>query len=555
MPKKHAPAYTTTKPNYVHPSLQSSRAAAPSTSSEPQTVNQRIAQLRREQAPRATIEQRNEISSSVSSRTVPPDLRRILHIPEVNAPKPKAGTRLRTRGLGGARPPPGPAAPSSWLHTSRHAPKYTRNLRSKPGDQAALRFGHLAMVTEEDFKRLPPPRSLQHHCLRTFAEHWIELSEYEQHYLPTIPIVLREALLSYLTIYGGDACLDFKSLKILFQSDGDSTSDWDEVRFLDLTGLLNEDFTINDLGKCLKRVHQHIPEDLEALSISDASLKGKSKAPVQVADSWEEEADDLTPEPVLPAQLTTPHFSNLSRLSLAHPGQWASWPDLLKLSPSLNKITHLSLAYWPRPCLTPNATTTSMVSNYTRVALGGTPFYSDLDDDWHEASNILRRFSVNTYSLQWLDLEGCQWIRALTWQPDTPNDTTTNAPIPPTSNSDTDSWTLTTALPGPDFNDSWRRITYLNLFQGWIPADKKSLQNMPAGVVPVQLMRWLRENGDRGDVAWKLNAQERGHMVAEWVNREKIARGVGAEIQGARRRGEGVWCRVEHGWGGEEKGG
>lgn len=153
MPKKHTPAYTTTKPNYVHPSLQSSRSATPSTSSEPQTVNQRIAQLRREQAPRATVEQRNEITSAVSSRTVPPDLRRILHIPEVNAPKPKAGTRMRTRGLGGARPPPGPAAPSSWLHTSRHAPKYTRDLRSKkPGDRGALRFGHLARVTEEDFK-------------------------------------------------------------------------------------------------------------------------------------------------------------------------------------------------------------------------------------------------------------------------------------------------------------------------------------------------------------------------------------------------------------------
>lgn len=152
MPKKHTPAYTTAKPNYVHPSLQSSRATT-SAPSEPQTVNQRIAQLRREQAPRATIEQRNELHSVVSSRTVPPDLRRILHIPEVNAPKPKAGARTRTRGPGGARPPPGPAAPSSWLRKSRYAPSQTRDYGCKrPGERAASRFSHLARVTEADSK-------------------------------------------------------------------------------------------------------------------------------------------------------------------------------------------------------------------------------------------------------------------------------------------------------------------------------------------------------------------------------------------------------------------
>ncbi|KAH3919714.1 hypothetical protein HBH56_017830 [Parastagonospora nodorum] len=541
MPKKHAPAYTTTKPNYVHPSLQSSRAS-PSTPSEPQSVNQRIAQLRREQAPRATIEQRNEMHSGVSSRTVPPDLRRILAIPEVNAPKPKAGTRLRMRGPGGARPPPGPAAPTSWLKTSRYAPKQTRDYGwKKPGERAASRLSHLARVTETDFKRMPPPRSLRHHCLRTFAEHWVELSEYEQYYIPTLPMVLREALLSYLTLYGEEGCLDFKSFKILFQPEEDGALEWEDVRFLDLTGVLGADFSLNDLGKCLKRVLSQVPEDLKALSLSDTTSKGKAKAPVDVADSWEEEIDDDDDaQPVLPAQLTVPHFTNLSRLSLAHAGECASWPDLLKISPNLNKITHLSLAYWPRPTLTPNSSTTSMVSDYARVSLGGTPFYSDLDDDWHEASNILRRFSVNTYSLEWLDLEGCQWIRALTWHPFTP-DTTQHA---------VDTWSIAAASPGPDWNDAWRRIVYLNFFQGWIPADRKSLQNMPAGVIPVQLMRWLRENKDE-DMSWKLNAKERGYAVQEWIEKEKTSRSVASEILAMRRRKEGSWCKIDPGWGEE----
>lgn len=354
---------------------------------------------------------------------------------------------------------------------------------------------------------------------------------------------LRETLLSYLTIYGEAACLDFKSFKTLFQPEEDGALEWEDVRFLDLTGLLSEHFSLHDVGKCLKRLSAQIPEDLEALSIREAKSKGKTKAPVQVADSWEEEAenDDDAAQPVLPAHLITPHFTNLSRLSLAHAGECASWLDLLKISPNLNKITHLSLAYWPRPTITPNSASTSMVSEYARVSLGGTPFYSDLDDDWHEASNILRRFSINTYSLQWLDLEGCMWIRALTWHPFTPESTQHAV----------DTWSIATASSGPDWNDAWRRITYLNLFQGWIPADNKSLQNMPAGVVPVQLMRWLRENKEAEHVKWKLNAKERGYAVQEWVDKEKTSRSVATEIQAARRTKEGSWCRIDFGWGAE----
>jgi hypothetical protein len=348
-------------------------------------------------------------------------------------------------------------------------------------------------------------------------------------------MVLREALLSYLTLYGEEKCLDFKSFKILFQQAGEGILEWDDVRFLDLTGLLNDAFTIPDLLKCLKRALLQIPEDLDALTLTTPSPKGKSKA-IIVADSWDEEAEPTTTAtPILPAHLTTPHFTNLTRLSLAHPGPTASWPDLLKLSPNLHKLTHLSLAYWPRPTLTPNAATTTMVSQHARVSLGGTPFYAELDDDYHEAASILRRLSVNTYSLTWLDLEGCAWIHALTW-----SDAAAGAA----------GWSSGGAgtAPGPDWTDAWRRIVYVHVFQGWIPTDRKSLQNMPAGVVPVQLMRWLREHDEDEDVGWKLNAGERGHAVQEWVEREKVAKIVREGIA-ERRKGVGGWCRVDCGWG------
>lgn len=358
-----------------------------------------------------------------------------------------------------------------------------------------------------------------------------------------IPMTLREALLSFLAAYGPKECLDSRSFRILFQNEeGTGTSGWDEIRFLDLTGLLGEAFTVGDFGKCLRRPNAQLTE-LEGLRIDDSTLdKGKRKA-VEVAESWEEEAEDSAAgRPVLTAALMTPYFANLSRLSLARPGAWASWPELLRISPSLNKITHLSLAYWPRPSTTPNAATTSMISNITTVSLGGSNFYSDLDDDWHEATNILRRFSVNTYSLQWLDLEGCNWLKALSWRSDSLYSVSR-------SDHDPEEWQYHEVSPGPDWNDAWRRITYLNFFQGWVPADNQSLQNMPAGIVPVQLMRWLRENKDNDDVNWKFNPHETGHAVTEWVSREKMARSVKQEILMARKQGAGAWCNIDLGWG------
>lgn len=144
MPKKHQPAFLSIKPQ---PTPSSSRDATgpPAT---PQSVNQRLSQLRREQTPRATPQRINEVTEVVSHRTVPPHLRRLLHMAEVDAPPPKPGSRRRLRA--GERPPPGPAAPSSWLAASRHAPK---GVRTRFGQDAAVgRFCRLARVHDEEFK-------------------------------------------------------------------------------------------------------------------------------------------------------------------------------------------------------------------------------------------------------------------------------------------------------------------------------------------------------------------------------------------------------------------
>lgn len=276
--------------------------------------------------------------------------------------------------------------------------------------------------------------------------------------------------------------------------------------------------------------------------MSIESLKGKGKAPVEVAESWEDELDEIITNPVtLSTALSVPIFPNLTRLSLAHPGPHASWQALLTVSKKLNTLTHLSLAYWPTPSTTPNAATASMISKHAKpVALGGSNIYSELDDDWHEAANILRRLSLNTYCLKWLDVEGCSWYKALVW--DYPDDSRFERP-----GTNADEWVQSSACPGPDWTEAWRQIEYLNLFQGWIPSNTHSLRSMPAGVLPAQLLSWLREHGDdeeyqekfRGDNNWTVN---------EWVEREKVARMVGMKIDTQRKGTEGKWIRIDHGW-------
>lgn len=152
MPKKHQPSYTSIKPTAAaaNPRATSSSASNPP---PPQSVNDRIQQLRREQTPRATQQRRDEVTEIVSRRTVPPHLRRILDIAEVDAPKPKPGSRTRATPLRpGQRPPPGPAAPTSWLLSSRHAPPHLRNLKRKYGGTAQGRLSRLARLNQEEYK-------------------------------------------------------------------------------------------------------------------------------------------------------------------------------------------------------------------------------------------------------------------------------------------------------------------------------------------------------------------------------------------------------------------
>ncbi|KAF1988905.1 hypothetical protein K402DRAFT_391608 [Aulographum hederae CBS 113979] len=596
MPKKHHTDLTKLKSSSSHAS--SSRDSPSSSSVTPsRTVSERLEQLRREQNPRPSIEARNEIATLVSQKTVPPDLRRLLSIPETAPPPPKRGMfRVRDR------PPPGPAAPASWLMSSKHAP---RNHKGKSPQRSTRK-------RPEKFNRLSYmecgiglPESLVHQVLKTMARHWENLMESEVYNLAALPPSLKSMLISFLILYGPDD-ISVNTLKVLFFTDAElpGATGTEGLKRLDLSTLTGPNLTIADLNRYFASPRTDAGLDvLSRLRLDDSqsatktsSNRDSSKTFVStqlseklavgepqkslsstaqgsitdddLADDWETAADALSG-----MSLHTPfqksRFLHLTHLSLADPSPTVSWKELLTFSSHLATLTHLSLANWPIPTLTPNSTTAYVVAKTGVIASGGRDYYSELDGHWHEAANILRRFSNNTYCLQHLDLEGCgAWLPALDFSPPVeqgaasgPSEWTADE-IPRSSpdldteegNSDRKRSPITTGI---DWNGSWSQITYLNVAQGWIPQDTGVIASLPANRIAWELLgelRSQREKEAQSPTVSKISLSKRKEnppsliSVNVWFKKEKEARRLAASIRARRSEAGGVYCKVDHGW-------
>ena len=409
MPKKRIHQFA--KPASVpHPSLTSGRqgAAGPSHNGSHTTttsVNDLIRHLRQTQLSSSTPERAPD---DPNTPTVHPSLKAILDIPDTPAPRPRPGMRIS--GGRRIRGPAGPAAPKSWLTQRNMA---NQGSSSAMGRVADRRLGSLPGTY------LPSRQSLEHLTLKALAQDWEWHKEYDQFYLATLPRRFKETLLSYIAAYN-DQGIDCEGLHILFL---------DETELEGATGC--ESITHLDLGTAAGRA-------LKLKELKDVFMKkptvygtaatGKDEIP----ESWEE---DMTPA----APLSMARFPNLTHLSLSHPAI-ASWKGLLALSPHLATLTHLSLAYWPTPSITPNSKTAYRESPAGNIDYGASNFYSHTDGDLSEASGVLKRLSKATYCLQWLDLTGCSdWIQALG------------------------------RMDGPDWRGAWRGVENLKIGQGWIP--------------------------------------------------------------------------------------
>jgi hypothetical protein len=404
------------------------------------SVNERLSELRKLEGKDAAQKKRELAESSSHQASVHPSLNSILGISESAPPKPKRGTRTRNQNR-----TPGPAPPRSWgkqtwtpvlaLRGGRRVGKagVANDERSRP--KQLLRFARLTGL-EPDIPNAPP--SLLHLALKTAASQW-ELFEDDD--LPVLaaelPLQLRLRLLSYLGYYGPP--IHINELQAL-------TDGTQPVKCLDLAGLIGHgNLTLHRVVKWSK---QQPTEQMMTASV--------------VADSWEE---DATFEGSLTMGPSASRLSLLTHLSLSHPPAGVSWRDILSLTKQTPCLTHFSLAYWPRPTLTPNLATTTVVSQHSpEVAAGGSHFYSALDQDMNEPASILQQLSANLLNLQWLDLEGCtEWIPALAFHADITLATTSE-----NDGSNTDPWSRQATMASM-FTTTWQNVTTIRVGQGWLP--------------------------------------------------------------------------------------
>jgi hypothetical protein len=392
--------------------------------------------------------------------------------------------------------------------------------------------------------------------LKTMASQWAWHIEYDGHFLAVLPSHVKILLLSYIAVYARDQPLKglMHGLKPLFEKfstddygdgdDVDTAQDGDsEISRLDLSSALGRWMTIKQLS------HELILSNKSGAS----PAQGKAKEPVP--SSWEEvddEEDELTDEnpnmPIPKALSQGLRFQNLRFLSLAHPNPAAAnWNSLVDLLSRVSTITHLSLAHWPLPTVTPNAMNARIRHPTQRsltFAYGGTDSYSGMENNWAEAAAILRRLSRVTYCLKWLDLEGCgDWIPALTWEGVSPDGE---------------------ALPsGPEWNGSWRDIEYIRLGPGWLPHIEDSEFSVPPSDaverLPSSPSRSLASSihapspapSDTPDLPWDVEVERIKYRRAKELEyyRETLrsAKAAQRSVLQLRQSGRGKWVHFSFG--------
>ncbi|TEA14233.1 hypothetical protein C8034_v003729 [Colletotrichum sidae] len=393
MPKKrHQAKYS--KPQSTAPSsLGASSSASTSVGSKSKGVNELLADLRR-----SSLASSSRTTLTTTTPTVPPALQHILQIPDLPPQPPRRVPRFDATGR---RLPPGPPPPLSWLSRS------SSNVSSRAHANDARRTGGALQGLPGSYE--PDKGSLMDMLLRRMAMHWHFQRDYDRYYLHTLPTRVRAALVRYVGLWHetGLSAGDLRNILIpptLDEEDGgqdrhglgpeDLVSLNCDIYALDLAGSVGNSMTVKELADVI------YPRQLAR------------EAPKEVQESW-----DTADAPSLPPTL----LPNLTHLSLAavpgvSGGPGLSWKQLLSFAAKSPTLTHLSLAYWPEPTLTPNAKATTMVSPEGHVAQYSStgPYAHTLDDNWSEAVILLRKLSKLWYRLEHLDLTGCSsWWKAL----------------------------------------------------------------------------------------------------------------------------------------------
>ncbi|KAL4973450.1 hypothetical protein BDW66DRAFT_162081 [Aspergillus desertorum] len=439
-------SWPTNTPHYsLSPSSsrgQNDRSHSP----EQPSVNDLINHLRRTQLSPSASDNNRSIPRYVSPRSVHPSLRNVLELPDTPPPRPRPGTRRTGLGQRRLRRTPGPPPPESWL---------SGNASAEEVEDVELNATEMAKIIYR-LERLPgrefPARSsFLHALLKSMATNWAWHVAYDGQFLCLLPTHIKVLLLSYISYYARMQPLGMRGLKPLFDNlaaddivGHGRLADCDpHVTRLDLSGALGQWISLKQLSA--------------ELFLSKKKGPSQESTTETVPLSWEDEYEneaECVPSGTIPKPLQHLRFENLQYLSLAQPQPAAvNWNSLINLLSRLSTITHLSLAHWPIPTVTPNAIN-ARIRHPTQRSLtfsyGGTDSYSAMENNWAESAGILRRLSRATYCLKWLDLEGCaDWIPALDWEGVGPHGETYST--------------------GPEWNGSWRDIEWIRLGPGWLP--------------------------------------------------------------------------------------
>ncbi|KAL3452803.1 hypothetical protein BJX65DRAFT_292756 [Aspergillus insuetus] len=423
------------------------RSSAAPPSGEQPSVNDLINHLRRTQVSASVTDANRSPSQHIAPRSVHPSLRNLLELPETPPPRPRPDAR-RTGIVGRRlRRTAGPPPPESWLSgTSAADDKEESELDAAEMTKIIYRLERLPG------KEFPAKSSFLHALLKSMAMHWAWHVAYDGQFLALIPTHIKVLLLSYIGYYAKDQSLQglMRGLKPLFEnveSDGPEqvvTADR-EVTHLDLSGAIGRWMSLKQLSTEVLLPKKAVPAQINAAD--------------SVPSTWDEELEEGADSSsnsrcAIPKSIQGLRFENLQYLSLAHPNPASvNWNSLIHLLSRLSTITHLSLAHWPVPTVTPHALNASIRHPMHRsltFSYGGMDSYSAMENNWAESAGILRKLSRVTYCLKWLDLEGCgDWIPALNWEGVGPQG---------------EAYTT-----GPEWNASWRDIESIRLGPGWLP--------------------------------------------------------------------------------------
>ena len=408
------------------------------------SVNERLSELRKLEAKDAAAKKR-ELAESSNQKSVPPQVQTILGLPESTPPKSKARVRTRER-----LRTPGPAPPKSWLvgasgsgwspaltvslRGARRGLKNTANETDRSRPTELLRFARLSGLEAVDGR--VGARRLTHIALKAIAESWELFDDEDYPILADIPLRLRLRLISYLCFYG--PATNAGGIEALLQGT-------EILNHLDLASLVGHgNLTVKKVSKLLTRDDRPASDGAEET----------------VVESWD--AEEPHDQSIHPAPRLN-RAAHLTHLCLSHPGPGASWRELLSFSKHVPQVTHLSLAYWPWPTLTPNlATATVSGQQGQAVTAGGSHFYAAMDQSLEEPALLLRQLSNSLLCLQWLDVEGCQqWSAALAAL------ARMSRPAEQTVSRRND-WSTPRSEP-PILMTNWKNLAYIRWAQGWLP--------------------------------------------------------------------------------------